>query len=105
MSKINTNEREVFDNFPPILDKYITKKVYEIINNLGIECSNYGIVSDIVADDNGNVLYANVDLPDGTVLYLSNKTGENLYIGDTVKIYGSRTNLSNRYIGVKCITD
>lgn len=97
-----------YQQLKSLIEKLIENKVYDILKSLGIETSSSGIVSAInVAntDDSGNILQtvrASVTLPSGEVISnLYNATGEILNIGDNVKIYGSKTDMSNRYIGVK----
>ena len=103
MIPINVDEKQIFEQFPNLLDNYIQKRVYEIIDSLGIECSDYGVVSSVFTDENGDTLYATVVLANNVeTTPLNNKTGRNLSVGDNVKIYGSRNNISNRYIGVLC---
>ena len=101
------NEYE-YEEFKKLIDKLIEKKVYAILDNLGIESSSYGKVKEInisTSDDEGNVTSvsrATIETASGeTVESIYNATGEILNVGDTVKIYGSRSNLSNRYIGIK----
>lgn len=91
-----------------MVEKIVEKKVYEILDKLGIESSDYGEidwVSDYTTNDEGeteSVIRASVMLPSGErVDDLYNASGEILEVGDRVKIFGSRTNMSNRYIGMK----
>lgn len=103
MVTINVDEKQVFEQFPALLDSYIYKRVFEIIDSLGIECSDYGIVSSVISDENGSTPYATVLLANNIETNpLINKTGYNLAVGNTVKIYGSRNNMANRYIGLLC---
>lgn len=103
MIPINVDEKQIFEQFPNLLDNYIQKRVYEIIDSLGIECSDYGVVSSVFPDENGDTPYATVLLANNVeTTPLNNKTGHNLSVGDNVKIYGSRNNISNRYIGILC---
>ena len=97
-----------YEQLTSLIEKLVEKKVYEILNNLGIETTSFGkIVSLDKAryDDEGNIVEvarASVELPDGEVIRnLFNASGEVLSIGDNTKIFGSRTNMSNRYIGIK----
>lgn len=89
------------------LDKIIEKKIYEILDQRGVEYSDYGTVSAITeseTDDAGNITAvkrADVLVDGSTVAGLLNKTGDILEVGDNVKVYGSRSNLANRYIGLK----
>ena len=94
------------------IETIIEKKVYEILDNLGIEASDYAIVdflSDYDTDENDNAVItsvrrASVKLPNGERIDdLYNSSGEILQLGDRVKIFGSRKNTSNRYIGIKYI--
>lgn len=105
---INQIKEMDYEQLKLLIEKLIEKKVYDILNSLGIETSSSGVVSaiDIVqTDDGGNisqVTRASVALPSGEIISnLYNATGEILCIGDNVKIYGSKTDMSNRYIGVK----
>ena len=91
-----------------LLEKLIENKVYDILNNLGIESSTSGRVVQLDktnTDADGNitkVIRASVELSDGRVVpNLFNASAEILKVGDLVKIFGSRTNMSNRYIGIK----
>ena len=91
-----------------LLEKLIENKVYDILNNLGIESSTSGRVVQLDktnTDVDGNitkVIRASVELSDGRVVpNLFNASAEILRVGDLVKIFGSRTNMSNRYIGIK----
>lgn len=97
-----------YEQLLSLIEKVVENKVYQILNNLGIESSSYGVVSDIeevltnAEGDIIRVVRASIVLPDGEkVENLYNASGEVLAIGDKVKIYGSRTNMSNRYIGIK----
>lgn len=97
-----------YEQLMSLLEKLVEKKVYEMLNNLGIESVSSGKVVSLDktrADADGNVTEvtrASIELPDGTIVSnLNNASGETLSVGDKVKIYGSRTNMSNRYIGIK----
>lgn len=97
-----------YEQLMSLLNKLIEKKVYDILNNFGIEASSSGKVvslDKISRDTDGNiseVIRASVELPGGEIVTnLFNTSGKVLDIGDNVKIYGSRTNMSNRYIGIK----
>lgn len=89
------------------LDKIIEKKVYAVLDLMGFEASDYAVVKNLsgtTTDTDGNitaVTKADVKIGETTVQGLLNKTGEILSVGDKVKIYGSQSNLSNRYIGLK----
>lgn len=97
-----------YEEIEKLLNKLIEKKVYEILDNLGIESSSYGKVKEInisTPDADGNttsVTRATIETANGEIVEnIFNATGEVLNIGDNVKIYGSRSNMSNRYIGIK----
>ena len=103
----NMNEMD-YEQLVSLLNKLIENKVYGILNNLGIESTSLGkvVALDKTEVDSGGsiakVVRASVELPDGAVVSnLYNASEETLKIGDNVKIYGSRTNMSNRYIGIK----
>ena len=103
----NMNEID-YEQFLSLIEKVVENKVYQILNNLGIESVSSGkIVSlDKTRNDAGGniteVVRASVKLPSGEIVSnLLNASGEILFVGDNVKIYGSRTNISNRYIGIK----
>lgn len=105
MDKLNELDYEQLKN---LIEKLIENKVYDILNNLGIESTSFGkIVSldkvNVDADDIvTKVVRASVELSDGKIVpNLFNASEEILNIGDSVKIFGSRTNMSNRYIGIK----
>ena len=91
-----------------LIEKIVEKKVNNIFDNLGVEASTYGEITSLdttTTDESGNttkVERASVKLPDGSFVHnLFNASGENLKLGDKVKVYGSRQNMSNRYIGIK----
>ena len=97
-----------YEEFEKLINKLIEKKVYEILDKLGVESSTYGKVKEInisTSDTDGNVtsvVRATVEATSGEIVEnIYNATGEILNVGDTVKFYGSRNNLSNRYIGTK----
>ena len=97
-----------YEQLTSLIEKLVEKKVYEILNNLGVETTSFGKIVSLDktrSDDEGNiveVVRASVELPDGEVVSnLLNASTENLTVGDNVKIFGSRTNMSNRYIGIK----
>lgn len=103
----NMNEYD-YEQLKILLEKLIENKVYEILNDSGIESTSSGKIVSLDktrVDSNGNiteVVRASVELPTGEVVSnLYNASGEIFRIGDNVKIYGSRTNMSNRYIGIK----
>ena len=103
----NVNEID-YEQLTSLIEKLVEKKVYEILNNLGIESVSSGKVvalDKIRADADGNikeVIRASVELADGEVVSnIFNASEKMLSVGDNVKIYGSRTNMSNRYIGIK----
>lgn len=103
----NMNEMD-YEQLVGLLNKLIENKVYDILNNLGVETTSFGkiVALDKTKSDTDGVVTAvtraSVELPDGNVVSnLLNASGEVLSIGDNVKIYGSRTNMSNRYIGIK----
>lgn len=89
------------------IEKMITRKIYEVLDEMGIEASDYGDIIELVdveKDTDGNITKvnsANVRVLGQDVYEIPNKTGEILNVGDNVKVYGSRKNLSNRYIGIK----
>ena len=100
--------KEICEMLKNSIDKMVEAKMLEVLDNLGIEVSDYATVKEITsstADSSGNitaVTEASVQISDlSTPITLVNKSGEILTVGDKVKIYGSRTNMSNRYIGVK----
>lgn len=103
----NMNEHD-YEQLKLLIERLVENKVYDIINNLGVESVSSGKVVAIDStqtDADGvtsEVIRASVELADGNIIpNLFNASGEILAIGDNVKIYGSRTNLSNRYIGIK----
>ena len=94
------------------IEKIVEKKVYKILDSLGVEASDYAVVdyiSDYDTDENDSTVVtsvrrASVKLPNGEIIdNLYNSSGEILALGDKVKIFGSRKNTSNRYIGVKYV--
>ena len=105
---MNSMNEMDYEQLMSLLEKLIERKVYDIFNNLGIESVSSGKVVSLDktrTDEDGSiveVIRASIELPDGTIVSnLSNASGETLSVGDMVKIYGSRTNMSNRYIGIK----
>ena len=95
----NLLDLRVLDDY---INKLVEKKVNKILDSLGVECSDYSIVREVTTDDSGNVTSARVETSTGNVVDLVNESGKVLAVGDTVKMYGSRKNLANRYIGLKC---
>ena len=89
-------------DFDVYVNKLVEKKIYEILDSLGVESSDYAIVDSVSTDENNNVLSAVVKTSTDNKVEVVNKSGETISVGDTVKIYGSRKNISNRYIGIKC---
>lgn len=105
MSKINELDFEVLLN---LFEKIIDAKIDEKIKSLGLESSSYGVISSLdktKTDTDGNVtevVRASVKLATGeTVNNLFNATGQILNVGDNVKVYGSQSDIQNRYIGLK----
>lgn len=103
----NLNELD-YEQLKLLIEKLVENKVYAILNNFGVESTSFGKIVSIDksnVDDSGNitsVTRATVELPDGKIVSnLYNASKEILKIGDFVKIFGSRTNMSNRYIGIK----
>lgn len=101
------NEIE-YEELTVLIEKLIEKKVYEILNNIGVEAVSSGVITSLdktKSDTDGkitSVVRASVKLPNGELVSnIFNASGEILSVGDNVKIYGSRTNMSNRYIGIK----
>lgn len=102
------NNESDYEALYSCIEKIIEEKVCEIIDKLGIEASDFGTVvqlDDYTTDENNNITsvsYASIMLPSGEVINsLFNSSGEILKIEDKVKIFGSRKNMSNRYIGAK----
>lgn len=98
----------LYEGFLNAVKEVIQKKSYEIINDIGIEASNFAVVHAISVystDEEGNITSverADVILSNGDKIEnLTNATGMVLAPGDKVKIYGSPKNMSNRYIGHK----
>lgn len=105
------NEND-FEQLTTLLEKLVEKKVYEILNKFGVESTSLGVIDSldkIATDAEGNITAierASVRLANGEVVSnLFNASGEILSVGDNVKIYGSRTNMSNRFIGIKYETE
>lgn len=105
---MNNENKDNYDRILEQLEILIENKIYELLDRNGIEVADFASVtsvSDTVSDSSGNITSvgsATVSLSNGQSIYnLKNKTGEILSVGDKVKIYGSRTNLANRYIGLK----
>lgn len=102
------NKESDYEALYSAMEKIIEKKVYEIIDKLGIESSDYGVVNSLdnySVDGSGkttSVSHASITLLSGEIVdNLSNTSGEILKVGDKVKIFGSRKNISNRYIGMR----
>ena len=104
---MDINDEQSCDKLIASLEKLIKKKIYETLDEIGIEASDYGVITNLVnveKDTDGNIISvstANVQVSGQDIFDIPNKTGELLEVGDSVKIYGSRKNLSNRYIGIK----
>lgn len=105
MDKLNELE---YEQLTSLIEQLVENKVYEILNNHGVESTSSGRVvalDETITDDTGNitkVVRASVELSDGRVISnLYNASEEKLRVGDLVKIFGSRTNMSNRYIGIR----
>ena len=105
-----TNNVLQYQELENLIEKLVEKKVLSILDNLGVEATDYAIVSSIDSveydetetDVIKSVLKASVILPNGDeIRNMINGSGEILQIGDKVKIYGSRSNISNRYIGMR----
>lgn len=101
------NEHD-YEQLEKLLEKLVEKKVYKILNDIGVESTSSGKIVSLdktKTDADGTVTTvtrASVEMPDGSVVSnLFNASGESLSVGDNVKIFGSRTNMSNRYIGIK----
>lgn len=97
-----------YEQLTKLLEKFIKNTIENVLDDLGVEISSFGTVSTldrIRSNNNGDITKverASVTLSTGEVIpNLCNVSGEILAVGDKVKIYGSRTNMSNRYIGVK----
>lgn len=86
-----------YEQLISLIERLIEKKVSKILNDNGVESSFRGTVVSTEPDS----LYVEVEFPDGIVVSLPNNTGEVLSQDDNVIVYGSRTNITNRYIGVK----
>lgn len=104
------NKESDYEALYSAMEKIIEKKVYEIIDKLGIESSDYGVVryiSDYDTDESDSTIITSVkrvsvELPNGELIEnLNNLSGEVLAPGDRIKIFGSRKNTSNRYVGIK----
>ena len=103
----NLNEFD-YQQLESLLNKLVENKVNEILNNLGVESSSFGRVEKINStkeDEDGNVtevVRASVKLSDGSIVEnLYNASERILEVGDYVKIYGSKSDLTNRYIGIR----
>jgi hypothetical protein len=101
------DERQ-FKQLESVLKKYIEKIIDERLKIFGIEATSSGKVASLDktrVDSEGTiqkVLRASVELSNGDVVSnLFNASGEILTIGDSVKIFGSKTDMSNRYIGIR----
>lgn len=105
---MDTEIKEICIMLKDSIDKIVEKKILEVLDGLGVEFSDYATVKEIIsytADSSGTitaVTEASVQISDfSSPITLINKSGEILEVGDKVKIYGSRTNIANRYIGIK----
>ena len=92
----NLNEFD-YEQLVALIEKLIENKVCEILNNNGVESSFRGTVVSV----DPNSPYVTVKFSDGTVVSLPNNSGGTLSDGDNVIVYGSQTNIANRYIGAK----
>lgn len=99
------NNKINYEQLYELINNLVEKKVNSMLQNYGVESSSFGVVDSIIKinnDANSSVLRASVKLPDGTIVEnLYNATGQQLKVGDMVKIYGSESNISNRFIGTK----
>lgn len=94
MEKLNEFD---YEQLVVLIEKLIEKKVREILNNNGVESSFRGTVVSVEPDSP----YVKVKFPDEIVVSLPNNSGEDLAEGNNVIVYGSQTNIANRYIGSK----
>ncbi len=105
---MNENNIIDYEQLTNLIEKLVEKKVCKILNNYGVEASSFGKVISLDktnSDTDGNiqqVIRASVELPDGSIINnLYNASDQILRMGDNVKIYGSQSDMSNRYIGIK----
>lgn len=105
MNNLNEFDYQQLEN---LINKLVEKKVYEILNNLGVESTSFGKIvgfDKVTVDEEGNVTEvtrASVELPNGEIVRnLYNSSNQILKFGDKVKVFGSKSDLSNRYIGIK----
>ena len=98
----NLNEFE-YEQLTTLIEKLIEKKVCEILNNSGVESSFRGTIVPVELEslEEPDSSLAMVQFTDGIKVLLPNNCGEPLEVGDMVIVYGSQSNISNRYIGVK----
>lgn len=89
-----------------IIYQRVEEKFNKKLNSSNIEFSYEGIVKNPIntEDDDGNVTAttsADVELAINTLLSLPNLSGSILNEGDKVKVFYSKSNIGNAYIGVK----
>jgi hypothetical protein len=92
MEKLNDFD---YEQLTILIEKLIEKKVREILNNNGVESSFRGTIVSVEPPN------AVVRFPDGIEVLLPNNSGVSLEPKDKVIVYGSQTNIANRYIGAK----
>ena len=112
-----TNSETQYRELEILIEKIIEKKLLSVLDSLGVEASDYAVVSSIDSAEYETVTDAesdtetqviksvsrvSVELPNGEkIRELINGSGEILEVGDKVKIFGSRSNMSNRYVGMR----
>lgn len=84
-----------------VIYKRIEEKFSKQLNDANVEFTYDGIILSTVSDSDGNTTHANVELPFCTLTELPNLCGCNLTVGDKVKIFYKKSNMSNAYIGAK----
>lgn len=100
---------ETVDSLIGLIRKIVREEVHTALKdaNTDVETYRHCVVTDVQIVSSGNV--QSVVSADVTVLgtgetmsSVPNKSGEELSVGDTVRIYETSGNYNNRYIGLKC---
>ena len=90
-------DENLINELVEIIYKKIEDKFSKNINNTNVEFCSEGIVTSV--DSTANT--ATVSLAFVTTDTLPNLSGNNLQVGDKVRIFYNKRNMSDAYIGVK----
>ena len=100
---------ETADSLIGLIRKIVREEVQTALKNTNADVETYRhcVITDIQTISNGDIrLVVSADVTvlgtGETMLSVPNKSGEDLSVGDTVRIYETSGNYNNRYIGLKC---